>query len=105
MNISSFATIIQDSEIEEESKQMLLGKLNDATLSDEQKLATIGEFITVSQDEISKADKDAVGAIYKDADLELAQAEKEYEATMKELADEAVKVDQEVNAALDSANA
>ena len=83
---------------------MLLGKLNDATLSDEQKLVTINEFITVSQEEIAKADKDAVSAIYKDADAELVQAEQEYAATMKELNDEAIRVDQEVNAALDSAN-
>lgn len=105
MNIQSFTTIIQESEIDEESKQMILGKLNDASLSDEQKIAVISEFITVSQDEIAKTDKDALDAIYKDADAEMAQAEKEYEATMRELSEEALKVDQEVSAAIDSANA
>ena len=105
MNIQSFTTIIEESEIDEESKKMLLGKLNDASLSDDQKIAVISEFITVSQDEIAKADKEAVDAIYKDADAELAEAEKEYEATMKELSEEALKIDQEVNAAIDSANA
>lgn len=94
--------LINDSDLITEEKNLLLAKLQDSNLSDEAKTKFVVSFIEEKKSALDQEESTITGPIYDEADVELAQAEKEYNVTMKELEEEARKINEETDAELAS---
>lgn len=57
-----------------------------------------------SQAETTKTDREALDAIYKEAEDEMSAAEKEFNATLASLQEVSTKIEEEMNAGIDAAN-
>lgn len=94
--------MVQDLDIDMSEKDALLAKLNDHNVSDQEKSDLVAEFTDKKSTEIREELDGAYKHIYDDAEAELDQAEKEYNATMKELEDDAKKLNEATDAELDA---
>ena len=97
---SEIIETIKNSDLLQEEKDFLVAKLGDPAVSDQDKAQLVADFIDGKSTALDQEEATVTGPIYKEAEEEMAQAEREYTATMKSLEAEAEKLNQDTDDAL-----